>query len=432
MSALEPRLRRLRAEVFAATWLSYAGFYVCRKVFGIVKAPIKARLSLDDLQVSHLWTAFLVAYMLGQFLAAASEKRMTSRQALLVGMSVSALANLVMGALVEVGPAAYAPMVAVMAVHGLAQAMGWPHNVALVARWTRRTERGTIMGVWATCYQLGSAFAKVFASFTFGWLGLAWSFTASSVILVLVVVLFYFFGHESPADTGQVLPDDDEEPHGSRGQVATGTAGPASGATSGTNTGTSFWRAVVAMGVIYFAFKFVRYALESWSTMILEERFTLTTAFAGYLSTAYDLIGFIGVLAAGVVSDRLRSRSLVIFAMSVGCLATTGLLYAVGLDSLTLFVVLLGATGFMSMGPDSLLSGAAAMDVGTKRRAALAAGVVNGLGSIGPIVQEPAIGWLKGSAGLPSVFLLLVFVSFAASLGTGALWWRARRLNLAI
>ena len=35
------QLKRLRAQLFAATWLSYAGFYVTRKVFSVVKGPLR-------------------------------------------------------------------------------------------------------------------------------------------------------------------------------------------------------------------------------------------------------------------------------------------------------------------------------------------------------------------------------------------------------
>jgi len=44
--------------------------------------------------------------------------------------------------------------------------------------------------------------------------------------------------------------------------------------------------------------------------------------------------------------------------------------------------------------------------------------VINGFGSIGPILQEPMIGWLKQSFGLHSVFLLLVTVVFITTIAT--------------
>ena len=102
-------------------------------------------------------------------------------------------------------------------------------------------------------------------------------------------------------------------------------------------------------------------------------------------------------------------------------------MWMVGLTSPVLFVLLLGLIGFMAMGPDSLLSGAGAMDVGSRRQAAVAAGVINGLGSIGPILQEPAIGWLKQTKGLDAVFGLLVVIVFLTTVATGLLAKYGRR-----
>jgi sugar phosphate permease len=181
-----------------------------------------------------------------------------------------------------------------------------------------------------------------------------------------------------------------------------------------------FVASIVAMGLIYFGFKFLRYALDSWSALILGEHFGMTASHAAYWSTAFDWIGFLGVLTAGFWSDRLPGsrRTPVIFWMTSGCLVFTGAMWLVGLSSPVLFIALLGLIGFMAMGPDSLLSGACAMDVGSRRQAVLAAGVINGFGSVGPILQEPVIGWLKQTQGLDSVFLLLVGVVFLTTVAT--------------
>jgi sugar phosphate permease len=191
----------------------------------------------------------------------------------------------------------------------------------------------------------------------------------------------------------------------------------------------AFIVAVVAMGLIYFGFKFLRYALDSWSALILAERFGLSASVSAYLSTAFDWVGFLGVLVAGYWSDRIPGarRAPVIFWMTCGCLAATVAMWLVGLKSPVLFVLLLGLVGFMAMGPDSLLSGAAAMDVGSRRQAAVAAGVINGLGSIGPILQEPVIGWLKQTKGLEAVFGLLVVVVLLTTVATGLLARAERR-----
>jgi sugar phosphate permease len=329
-------------------------------------------------------------------------------------MCAAAACNLALGFLVDAQVAsAYAWMCVTMGIHGLAQATGWPHNVALFANWTRKAERGTLFGIWGTCYQFGAVFGKGLAGFMLGWLGLAWSFYGSSLVLLAFTVFFVLRARERPESAGLSLPDE-AEPEA----PAAKDGAPASAALP-----RAFVVSVVAMGLIYFGFKFLRYALDSWSALILGEHFALSTSVAAYLSTAFDWVGFLGVLAAGWWSDRTAGarRTPVIFWMTAGCLVATCAMWLFGLGSPLLFVVLLGLIGFTAMGPDSLLSGAAAMDVGSRRQAAVAAGVINGLGSIGPIVQEPAIGWLKQTQGVHSVFALLVAVVFLTTVATGLL-----------
>ena len=410
-------LRRYRLQLFVATWLSYCGFYLVRKVYAVVKLPLKEHFGLDDIQVAWPWTIYLVTYMLGQFLAAWLGRRIESRRILAIGMCVAAACNIGLGALVDSQAAsAFLWMCVTMAIFGLAQATGWPHNVALFANWTRRSERGTLFAVWGTCYQFGAVFGKGLAGFLLGWLGLAWSFYGSSLVLLAFTVYFVLRARERPESAGLTLSDEAEPD------------APAPATREGARLRDAplpraFVVSIVAMGLIYFGFKFLRYALDSWSALILGEHFGMTTSAAAYFSTAFDWVGFLGVLVAGYWSDRIPGarRTPVIFWMTCGCLVATTAMWMVGLTSPVLFVLLLGLIGFMAMGPDSLLAGASAMDVGSRRQAAVAAGVINGLGSIGPILQEPAIGWLKQTKGLDSVFGLLVAIVFLTTIATGLL-----------
>jgi len=408
-------LRRYRAQVFTATWVSYFGFYLVRKTYAVLKRPLKDQLGLDDVHVAYPWTVYLITYMLGQFVAAWLGRHVQSRRVLLYGMLIAAGCNVALGWLVDSHLArAYVWMCVTMGIHGFAQATGWPHNVALFANWTRRSERGTLFGIWGTCYQLGALAGKGLAAFLLGWLGMAWSYFGSSIALLALTGLFAWWARERPESVGLTLADEAEPD----------AVVDSNGKSAPKPLPAGWIGLIVAMGLIYFGMKFLRYALDSWSALILSEQFHMTATRAGYLSAAFDLIGFMGVITGGIWSDRISGalRTPVIFWMILGCLASTILMWLVGLSSVTLYVVLLGVIGFTAMGPDSLISGACAMDAGSRRQAALAAGIINGLGSAGPIVQEPVIGWLKQTAGVDAVFLLLVGVVFLTTAGSGLLW----------
>ena len=185
---------------------------------------------------------------------------------------------------------------------------------------------------------------------------------------------------------------------------------------------------MLLVGIFYFFVKFIRYSLWSWAPFFLERNFGLKGDDAGYLSTVFDLAGVAGVLVTGLLSDKLFKgrRAGVSLLMMLVMFASCIVLFVGGGVSVTLFAVSLGLVGFTLYGPDALMSGAGAMDIGSRRGAVLAAGVINGMGSMGSVVQELLIGRLydTGKGDLGPIFLLLMAASAMASLSIGFVWMR--------
>ena len=83
-----------------------------------------------------------------------------------------------------------------------------------------------------------------------------------------------------------------------------------------------------------------------------------------------------------------------LFGMVIGCVILYWAGTIAGSEAFTETMVLfacgagLSMIGFMLFGPDSLLTGAGAMDLGSKKSALAAAGIINGMGSIGSMAQE--------------------------------------------
>ena len=402
-----------------ATWLSYAGYYFCRKTFSVAKSTLQRDLHLDTTALAHVWTAFLVAYMLGQFLSGELGARRGPRVLLLAGMAVSLGCNVAFGFANGFGT-----FLGFMVLNGVAQATGWPGNVAAMAPWFGRRERGTVMGLWSTCYQLGSVAAKAFAAFLLGWVGWRWSFWGASLVLGAVWLVFLVLQRNRPEDVGLAALDD-ERPI----VVVPGDAAKRGRAASGF-FGILFNRTVLVMGVAYFCFKFLRYAVDSWLPYFLDAVYHLPASRAGYASTVFDLMGFGGSLCAGYFSDRLFAgrRAAVMVLMSVGMTVAYLLLFRLGGAGIPVLITLYGLIGFFLFGPDTLLAGAGAIDVGSRRDAAAAAGIINGLGSIGPIFQEQLVARVYQSSGgsLTGVNSMMLGVSAAGTLALAFLWWRGR------
>jgi sugar phosphate permease len=78
--------------------------------------------------------------------------------------------------------------------------------------------------------------------------------------------------------------------------------------------------------------------------------------------------------------------------------------------------------GFLTYAPDSLVSGTAAVDFGTKKGASTASGMVNGAGSVGAIVGGTLPGMLLERWGWQGVFTALAGAVLLAALLLAPKW----------
>lgn len=385
------RLRTWRWRVFASTWLSYAGFYFCRKPFSIVKSDLGTQLHFDAQTLGYLSALYSVAYMAGQFLSSWVGPRYGARANLLAGMALSIGAGVGFG--LASGIAVFAIL---MAVNGLAQAGGWPNNVATMAAWTPKGERGSVMGIWATNFQVGGVAANALAALALGLFGFRSAFFAGALVLVAVWIFFWFNHANQPENKGFPPFADDPQASDKAGEPA--AAGKWDSRT---------WTLVLLIGGAYFGMKFIRYALWSWAPFVLSRNFGLKGDEAGYVSTIFDVCGIVGVVTLGWASDRLfRGRhALAAFVMILGLVAATVTALTVGQQSVTVFAICIGLIGFTLYGPDALMTGAGVMDL-VGRGTVRASGIIGGMGAAGQVLQDVLIG-NSGAAIGPMLAMLI-------------------------
>ena len=397
-------MRTWRTRIFVSTWLAYAGFYFCRRPFYAVKSTLGEERGWDASTLGTIGMVYLLAYAVGQFASGALGTRFGPRLVLLTGMALSVAASIGFGV-----SGSLAVFVALMALNGLAQATGWSTTVGTMAQWFPRAERGSVMGVWSTCYQLGPIAATALAAWLLVRGGYSASFFAGAVVLAIVGIVVLLFQRNRPEDVG--LPGIAEEERGAEGTLSR-----------------QAWIDTLLVGTFYFFLKLIRYALWSWTPFFLERSYGLAGDDAGYLSNVFDLAGAVGVITAGFVSDRFFDSRRAIVSLALVAVMTVACACLQLIGTVTGFAACIAVIGFSLFGPDSLMSGAGAMDIGSRRGALLAAAVINGMGSLGPVVQEVVIGRLfDASKGLGPVFALLLGSAVCALVVLVIVAARARR-----
>jgi sugar phosphate permease len=379
--------RRGLVTAFAITWLAYATYYLGRKGFSVSKAAIARELGVGTDVLAGIDTAYLAAYAFGQVPSGVVADRFGPRVLVGFGLLASALACAAFG--LAHGALALALC---FGLNGLAQSTGWPGTTQAMATWTTPANRGRVMGVWSTCYQVGGVAATALATYALAREGWRAAFFWPAICLGGMGVLVLMTLRPRPR---AVLPTDApaSEPRAPRPQSIYAEAKSALRVP-----------ALYSYGAAYFCIKLIRYSLLFWLPYYLHTAAGLDEVESGYLSTSFELGGVLGSIGLGVISDRAQRRGVKrarSAAVSLLLLAIALVAYArLGQASMLVHFALMALIGALLFGPDALISGAAAQDAGGEAQAATAVGVVNGMGSLGALLQgaltvsvQQAFGW---------------------------------------
>jgi sugar phosphate permease len=240
------------------------------------------------------------------------------------------------------------------------------------------------------------------------------SFWVPSALLALIAFCFVTFTRNKPTDVG--LPEIAED--GSPGDT------PSQIEKNGSDMSSKEILALVLrnpviwlISLMYFFTKMGRYAIFFWLPLYMVERLGYGLAEAGYTSILYEAVGFVGIVAAGYVSDKLfQARRMPVGALGMWGLAIT-CFFQPHLAAWSHLGNAIGISliGFFTYGPDALMSGAAAIDTGSPKAAGLAAGIINGVGSFGQMVSGFIVAYIASQFGWDSLFYF--FVAIAALAG---------------
>ncbi|MEX5360456.1 MFS transporter [Pseudomonas guariconensis] len=414
-------LQRWRVQIFIITWLAYAAFYFTRKAFSVAKLGIAEdpTFTLDKAAMANLDALYLAAYAVGQFAWGVFADRYGTRVVVLGGLVVSALAALAMGTFATL------PIFAsCMVIQGLAQSTGWSGLCKNIGSFFATRERGRVLGYWSTCYAFGGLVATPFAGWWAYRISHDWrmAFVSSAGVVIVVAVLFFLLQRNRPQDVGLPAVEAQVQPTG-RDDVPR----------------ENYWtalrkvlanRTVLVLGMAYFLLKPARYAILMWGPVIVYERMpSIGKVASAIVPSAFEVAGLVGPILIGIVSDKLfGARRMPACVLSLMALTLWLILFVPTMQSGNIYLVvgLLFMMGVTLYGPDSMISGAAAIDFGTSESAGTATGFVNGCGSVGAILG----GLLPGYFDTITVFFVFTGAALLASLLLVP-FWNSRPANQA-
>ena len=395
--------RSLALQSFIAGTLGYSLYYVCRTSLNVMKKPILDSGMLDATQLGIIGATLLFAYAIGKFVNGFLADHSNIKRFMAAGLLVSTLASLTMGVIGFLGsdnaftgsaaiPSSIVFLIfAIMwGVNGWSQSMGAAPAIIALSRWFPLSRRGTFYGFFSASHNIGEWLSFIFVGSIVAVAGWQWGFFGAAIAGAIGVVVILFLMHDTPESKG--LPSI-EVLTGEKVEVTkkVESAGDAQKLALRTP---AVWILALASAFMYIS----RYSLNSWGILFLQEHKGFELADATFIISINALLGIVGTVLAGWMSDVLFKGDRKMPAFVSGIMLSLSYIlfiyggneYWVNIASMVLFGIAIGVL-------IAFLGGLMAIDVVPRKATGAALGIVGCASYIAAGIQDVVSGYLIDS-----------------------------------
>ena len=392
--------KSLAFQSFIAGTLGYSLYYVCRTSLNVMKKPILDSGMLDATQLGIIGSALLFAYAIGKLINGFIADHCNIKRFMATGLLVSTLANLTMGIIGLFGSnnefigQAMIPSAAVFVIfaimwgiNGWSQSMGAAPAIIALSRWFPLSRRGTFYGFFSASHNIGEWLSFIFVGSIVAAAGWQWGFFGSALAGAIGVVVVLFLMHDTPESKGlpsiEVLSGEaveekkKEESVGDIQKQVLRTP--------------AVWILALASAFMYIS----RYSLNSWGILFLQEQKGFSLKTATFIISINALLGIVGTVLAGWMSDSLFKGDRKIPAFVSGIALSISYIifiyggneYWVNVAAMVLFGIAIGVL-------IAFLGGLMAVDIVPRKATGAALGVVGIASYVAAGLQDVISGWL--------------------------------------
>jgi sugar phosphate permease len=381
--------------------VGYMGVYLCRKNLSVAIPLIEADLGVSRAQVGAVAGWSTVTYAVGKFLFGPVVDRFGGRVCFLLSLLGVAVFGLA-GALVSTLPL----LVLAYSANRFSGSVAWGSMVKMVPGWFASRQLPLAMAWLSLSIVFGGALATILAGQIAEWSGNNWRAVMGLPALILVALLLW---------NGWILPREGRPVPRAAPRPANESAGFRFNQLPGLLRIRKYW---VVLG-LSFTLYLMREVFNNWTVDFFktEGGLEMSSRIAAFLSTPFDVLGAVGILALGWLYGRLSksNRSRLLFVM---LLALTLLIYnlpALFHRGVWLATAAVGVIGFLSYGPYTLLAGILSVEIRGKDYVATVAGTVDGVGYLGGYLAGSHFGRIVDAGGYRWGFECLAAVTLVAA-----------------
>lgn len=393
-----------QTSTIVGLFIGYSGYYVCRSNLSIATPLIISEFkNIDKEVIGQIASLGVIFYAMGKVVNGVLGDFIGGKKVFMFGMIGSVLATILFG--LGTGVSVF---FAAWAANRLIQSMGWGGLVKITANWVPFGSYGKTMAFLSLSFLFGDIVAKLLLgqlmNMQVGWREL---FFISAAILAVIAVINFFIIKNDPQELGL------ERPAVNPNNLFTDT--------EQTERPQSLKELLLPyfkslpfslMLIMSFGLTAIREAFNFWIPTYLFESSSFSEGEASQFSAVFPVFGVISILGAGYLSDTLLKgkRGLLICIASLPVAIILAIM-ALGLKGEVVPLVLISLAGLFLLGPYSFLAGAMSLDVGGRKGAATAAGLMDAIGYAGGTLAVWLTGVLAQRVGWNSAFVTLAVVA---------------------
>jgi len=405
---VDPEYKRLRWRVYAGIFIGYAGYYLVRGNFALAMPDLLAEhpeYSKEDL--GDVMTGLSVAYGVSKFLMGSVSDRSNPKYFLPLGLLLSCAIMAVFG-LYDAIYNSLTAMIALMALNGWVQGMGWPPCGKTMVHWFSTTERGLVVSTWNTAHNIGGGLVANLALvglLLFNDWGAKFYFNA--LVAAVIAIGIWFLLEDSPQSRGlpAIEKHRNDYPPG-YGEAHEKTLSFREIFLTYVLPNKFLWAIAIANAFAYF----IRYGVVNWIPTYLETAKGFSFKESSIAWSLYEYAAIPGTILCGWLSDRwfkgrrapmtMLFMALTLVAVIVYWLNLTGPLW---IDYASLFAI-----GFLVYGPIMMI-GLHSLDLVPKKAAGTAAGLTGLFGYVfGSAIAGKGVGWIADRWDWHGVFIAMI------------------------
>jgi len=392
-----------RMRIFYSCFIGYTVFYLCKKNIAVALPGLQEDFGYTNTELGLLGSSLYLTYGIGKFINGVLADGSDVRKFLPTALIMTAIANLCFAlSAIFVTPGEFTffglvpetillwLFVFFWGASGWFQSAGFPAVAKSLTYWYSNSERGTKWSLWSCSHQVGTFLSVIISGFLVQHFGWKMAFFVPGTLAILVAIWLFDRLRDRPQSLG--LPDVEtyrEEPTAKKSLAEQeDTRSYIEVFKENILFNKTIWLLAIAYVFVYV----IRFGAEDWMIIYLKEAKNNSIALASLKLSSLPLVGILGTIGAGVISDKLFK----------GKRAPVNVIYLVGVAiSLILFkfntisaldFVLIGMIGAFTYGPQMMIGGLCAVESSSKKVASAATGFTGTFGYVGAVLSATGTG----------------------------------------